>query len=238
MLEVLEEQGLDWPKGQERHRFCEPFCHCGPQARGLAVGGRPEEFRLALPEPLKVQTMLSLALLCGGCVTQPHKLPVVEVSPGIFEGPKPESQADFDALRAKGVRTILSLEMMPWDIWQERRHARRSGIQYLDVPILASPLKPGEKEVKEALQTLHDRSLRPIFIHCLLGEDRNVFIVGLYRIYFQDWTPQAAWAKMLRSGFHDSPRLRGFTTYFWSHTRKPDWVKALSSREGELQVGR
>jgi protein-tyrosine phosphatase len=193
---------------------------------------------LALPELLKVRTMLSLALLCGGCLTQPHQFPVVEVSPGIFEGPKPRSQADFDALRAKGVRTILSLEMMPWDIGPERRHAQRNGIRYRDVPILASPLEPSEKRVKAALLALHDRSLRPVFIHCLLGEDRNVFIVGLYRIYFQDWTPPAAWAEMLRSDFHDSLRLRGFTTYFWSHTRKPDWVKALRSREEEPPVGR
>jgi tyrosine-protein phosphatase SIW14 len=163
---------------------------------------------------------------------------MVEVAPGVFEGPKPRSEADFDALRVKGVRTILSLEMMPWDIGPERRHARQNGIRYRDVPILASPFEPSEKRVKEALLTLHDRSLRPIFIHCLLGEDRSVFIVGLYRIYFQDWTPQAAWAEMLRSDFHDSLRLRGFTTYFWSHTRKPDWVKALRNREGETQAGK
>jgi hypothetical protein len=199
------------------------------------VDGSPEKPCLALAERLKVRTVLSLALLagllCGGCLTQPYQLPVVEVSPGIFEGPKPRSQADFDALRAKGVRTILSLEMMPWDIWLERRHARRNGIRYLDVPILASPLEPSGKRVKEALLLLQDRSLRPIYIHCLLGEDRNVFIIGLYRIYFEDWTPQAAWAGMLRSDFHDSLRLRGFTTYFWRHTRKPEWVKALRRQE-------
>ena len=39
-----------------------------------------------------------------------------------------------------------------------------------------------------------------------------------------DWTPEAAWAEMLRSGFHVRPTLRGFETYFWRHTRKPDWV--------------
>ncbi len=130
-------------------------------------------------------------------------------------------------LRAHGVRTILSLEVAPWDIWVERREAHRYGIRYRSVPILASPLRPPEKRVKKALLVLHDRSLRPIYIHCLLGEDRNTFIIGLYRVYFQDWTPQAAWQEMLRSGFHDAWRLHGFKTYFWSHARKPDWVKRL-----------
>ena len=85
--------------------------------------------------------------------------------------------------------------------------------------------QPREKRVKQALLILNDPSLRPIFIHCLLGQDRNTFIVGLYRVYFQDWTPQAAWQEMLRSGFHSQPRLRGFTTYFWRHTQKPNWVE-------------
>jgi len=110
---------------------------------------------------LRAGGLLSLALLSGllggGCVTKPHTFPVVEVSPGIFAGAKPSSQSDFDALRAKGVRTILSLEMMPWDIWLERKHARRNDMQYRDVTILASPLEPSEKRVKQALVLLHDR---------------------------------------------------------------------------------
>ena len=123
------------------------------------------------------------------------------------------------------MRTILSLEWLPWDVWPERRHARRNAIEYRDVPILASPLEPSEKHVKEALLTLNDACLRPIFLHCLLGKDRTTFIIGLYRVYFQDWTPQAAWAEMLRSGFHRAWRLRGFETYFWHHTQKPDWAR-------------
>ena len=71
---------------------------------------------------------------------------------------------------------------------------------------------------------LSDPALRPIFVHCLLGKDRTALITGLYRVYYQDWTPEAAWAEMLRSGFHVRPTLRGFETYFWGHTKKPDWV--------------
>ncbi len=58
-----------------------------------------------------------------------------------------------------------------------------------------------------------------------LGEDRTAFILGLYRIYFQDWTPEAAWEEMLRSDFHAAFRLRGLSSYFWRHTEKPEWVK-------------
>ena len=80
--------------------------------------------------------------------------------------------------------------------------------------------------MKQALLVLNDPSLRPIFVHCLLGKDRNTFIIGLYRVYFQNWTAQAAWEEMLRSGFRVRLTLRGFEIYFWSHTKKPDWAKA------------
>ena len=133
----------------------------------------------------------SWALVCAGCASEPKQFPVIEVSPGIFEGYKPRTRADFQALKASGVRTILSLQQMPWDVWPEARQARENGLEYRDVPILASPLPPNEKRVKQALLVLDDRSLRPIFVHCLLGKDRNTFIIGLYRVYFQDWTPDA-----------------------------------------------
>ncbi|HEV2392790.1 MAG TPA: hypothetical protein VG146_10555 [Verrucomicrobiae bacterium] len=128
-------------------------------------------------------------------------------------------------LRQQGVRTILSLQTMPWDIWPESRKARHYGLEYRNVPILASPLEPCDEQVRQALLTLADPSLQPVFVHCLLGEDRNVFVVGLYRMYYQHWTPQAAWDEMIRSGFHSALRLRGFTTYFWKHTQIPNWVQ-------------
>jgi len=165
------------------------------------------------------------ALLASGCIAPSRDFALAEVSPGIFVGYKPRKPEHFEALRAKGVRTILSLEQLPWDIWPERRKAEQNGFQYRNVPILASPLKPPEKLVKQALLLLNDPSLRPIYIHCLLGEDRNMFIIGLYRIYFLGWSPEAAWAEMLRSGFHVRWSLRGFELYFWSHTRIPQWAR-------------
>ncbi len=172
---------------------------------------------------------LTAGLLSAGCATHSKPFAITEVAPGVFEGYKPRTEADFKALRARGVHTILSLEELPWDIWPERRKAQRAGIQYLDVPILASPLEPREKDVTAALLFLNDPALRPIFVHCLLGEDRTTFIIGLYRIYFQDWSPQAAWEEMLRSGFHARWSLHGFETYFWHHTQKPDWTTAARS---------
>jgi protein-tyrosine phosphatase len=157
-----------------------------------------------------------------------------EVSPGIFRGSQPTTQADFDFLKVRGVRTILSLQTLPWDIWPERRGAHHNGIEYHNVPIPAFPLAPGERRVQETLLTLTDPSLHPIFVHCSLGRDRTSMIVGLYRVYYQNWTPEAAWDEMLRDGFKVDWTLRGLKTYFWTHTQRPDWAtRSARSREKE-----
>ena len=182
---------------------------------------------------MRAAIFLLITMIAGifgaGCAT-PSKCRPAEVAPGILDGCKPRTQEDFETLRKQGIRTILSLETLPWNIRPERRLARKNGIAYRNVPILASPLKPREKRVKEALLTLADESLHPIFLHCFLGEDRDVFIVGLYRIYYQHWTTEAAWEEMMRSKFHVRRSLRGFETYFWSHTHVPDWVESAKPK--------
>ena len=175
--------------------------------------------RLAAPVGLAILA----ALLASGCVS-PSRFRLRELSPGIYEGCKPTTAAQFEQLRARGIRAILSVQVFTWDIGAEGRQARNHGLIYRNVPILASPLPPSEKQVKQALLLLHDPSLRPIYLHCLLGEDRTTFLLGLYRIYFEDWSPEAAWQEMIRDGFHVRWSLRGFETYFWNHTRKPQWA--------------
>lgn len=173
-----------------------------------------------------------VGLSCAGCATGPKPFVATEVSPGILVGGEPRGQADYDALRARGVRTIVSLQVLPWDVARGRRHAEASGFAFRNAPIVASPLKPSERRVKEALLTLRDPALRPIYLHCKLGRDRAPMIVGLYRVYYQGWTPEAAWDEMLRAGFKVRWSLRGLRTYFWSHSRKPEWVTRDGERSG------
>jgi len=167
-------------------------------------------------------------ILGGGCRGFPECRPSA-AAPGIYTGCKPRTQEDFDGLRQQGIRTILSLETWYMHIEPERRLARENGIGYTNVGIWASPLEPSEKQVKKALLVLRDRSLQPIFVHCFLGEDRNNFIIALYRVYYEDWTAEAAWRELLRSGFHTRMSLRGFTTYYWSHARKPEWAQQTAA---------
>ena len=38
-----------------------------------------------------------------------------QVAPGIYRGSRPREPADFAFLKAQGIKTILSLEAMPWN---------------------------------------------------------------------------------------------------------------------------
>src|SRR5690348_6236640 len=126
-----------------------------------------------------------LLALCAGCATRPPCSPV-QIAPGVFSGCMPASADDFRVLRHHGVRTILSVETMTCHVVPERKLAHQFGMEFRNVPILPSVIPPTERQVKEALLILHDPSLRPVFVHCLVGDDRTSFITGLYRIYFEN----------------------------------------------------
>lgn len=178
---------------------------------------------------------VSAAFCFLGCVAARRPLVTTQVSPGIFTGRQPRDQVDYEALKAQGVRTILSVQVLPWDVARGRRQAELFGITFRNIPVPASVLKPRESLIKQALMTLRDRSLRPIYLHCKLGRDRAVLIVGLYRIYFENWTPEAAWEEMLRSGFKVRWSLRGLRAYFWSHCQKPEWVNETGGGSGSTR---
>lgn len=161
---------------------------------------------------------------CVGCATAPFV--VTEISPGILAGRHPSTEADYEALKAHGVRTVLSLEIKPWSVATGRREAKNAGLIFRNAALLPSPLQPSEHNIRKALLILNDQSLRPIFIHCDLGRDRTALVAALYRVYYEGWTPEAAWNEMLRTGFKVSWTLRGLRTYFWTHTQKPEWVKS------------
>lgn len=169
---------------------------------------------------------LLLGLLLSGCSTPCRTFTLKAISPGLFAGCRPRTQADFDALRAQGVRTILSFQSFKYHTRPERKRAQQNGIKFCDVPMFASPLPPTEAQVKKALLLMRAPGLRPLFIHCLYGRDRTAIVIGLYRVYFEHWSPEDAWAEAVtRWGFKAKWSLWGFRRYYWRHTAIPVWAR-------------
>jgi hypothetical protein len=178
---------------------------------------------VSLRAGLKLAAMLAVGMISSGCVSS--KCKPVEIAPGIFAGCRPETPQDYAALHRQGIRTLLSLETLYCHIEEERVLAAQKGLVYRNIPIAPTPLPPSERHVRDALQTLHDPSLHPIFVHCLIGSDRTTFIAALYRMYYLGWSPEAAWGDMLQTGFHRKWWVYGLKCYFWHHTHTPDWAR-------------
>jgi protein-tyrosine phosphatase len=170
--------------------------------------------------------VLFLVLLCCGCSTAHSSLQITEIAPGVFDGPKPRSQSDFQALREKGIRTIVSLQTLTGDIEPERKRAAKNGFEYVNVPILASPFGPREEKVRQLFEAIAAPSARPVYVHCLLGRDRTGVLMALYRVYYENVSPKDAWEEMIhRGGFRSRWALIGFRVYYWNHCDRPDWVR-------------
>jgi Tyrosine phosphatase family len=175
-------------------------------------------FRLSISFPV--------ALFLSGCVIPPKHFSIHQVTAGIFIGTEPTSQRDFAILKSNGVRTVVSLQCLPWNIRRDAEFARANSMRFQHIPLPAWPFQPSERRVKQAVLVLADKSLQPIFAHCYLGHDRAALVVGLYRIYYENWTPDDAWAEALQNGFKIRWALSGLRNYFWRHCQKPDWARS------------
>ena len=168
----------------------------------------------------------ALTLLLSGCSTTHRSLAISEIAPGVYDGRKPRSDADFKVLREKGIKTIVNLQTMTWDIAPEQKRAVRNGLAFVNIPIVASPFGPREEKVRRLFETMAAATNQPVYVHCLLGRDRTGVLMALYRVYYENSSPKDAWAEMIhRGGFKSSWGLIGFKRYYWRHCERPEWVK-------------
>jgi protein tyrosine/serine phosphatase len=88
-------------------------------------------------------------------------------------------------------------------------------MNYISYP-LSGFFSPSKDKVDSIMQVLNNPYYWPIFIHCKHGQDRTGLIIGLYRVFYQEWTPKEAYQEMIRYGFH--PWLLGLRFYYKKET--------------------
>lgn len=158
------------------------------------------------------RTCLIAAVMMAGSAAAWAEIPrFAVVTPQIYRGGQPESAADYDALRALGVRTILNLRRDD-SVAAERGQAARLGMAFETAGI--HPYEyPTDGLMERALNVLRDPMAAPVFVHCQLGKDRTGLVIGLYRVHEQDWDRREAYEEMKSFGYN--PVLAGLTAYFW-----------------------
>ena len=143
----------------------------------------------------------------------PPSIPIqrfIEVTPDIFRGAHPSDQG-LKILAEEGLKSDIDLENISNVVSAEQGFTSSDGLLFLGQP-MSGHLSPDNQEVDHILALLNDSSNYPVFIHCKYGEDRTGLIVGLYRVFTQNWTASDAYKEMIKNGFH--PSLTALKDYF------------------------
>lgn len=161
-------------------------------------------------------SMLALALWFFSFQAHAQVPPqLMQIDQTVFRGVQPQTDADYAAIKATGINTILNLR---WDksVAQSKIDAESRGFKFLNVPINAVK-GPTDAEIAQVWTILNDPSNGKILFHCTLGRDRTGLISALYRVKVQGWKPADAYKEWTGFGFSNS-FLKALDGYFKSAT--------------------
>jgi protein tyrosine/serine phosphatase len=116
------------------------------------------------------------------------------VADGIYRSARPEIPLGYSALKAREVKTVLSLEGE-----QDHDAVVAAGMESRFVALEAFEPVPIEKF--NSILAIIDAAPRPILIHCLQGHDRTGVVCAAYRIT-HGWSLEDAIEEMDSYGFN------------------------------------
>lgn len=119
---------------------------------------------------------------------------VFEVTPGVFSGSSPETREDFEALRALGVRTIVSVDGARPSV----ESARREGIRYVHLPAGYDGID-GEV-ARAAAAAIELAGPGGVYVHCHHGLHRGPAACATALVRLGRMTPESGEAFLRRAG--------------------------------------
>lgn len=129
-------------------------------------------------------------------LTDDHASPlhnVLRADDDLISGSMPEGDAGFDALKAMGVRTIVSVDGATPDV----ARARARGMRYVHVPV-------GYDGIDAAQARTLARAVRdlpgPVYVHCHHGKHRGPAACAVIAIALDRMEPEAGEAFLRRAG--------------------------------------
>lgn len=139
-------------------------------------------------------------------------LNIIEDSPGVFRGPRPQSRDEVAWLHKEhGIECILSLQsdvLEDDDIDLEQSWVRTLRMFYPDMAFYHESLSviwpPSHKSLTIAvdiIQEMQERKL-PIYVHCAEGRDRSGAVFWAYDVWVRHKTVYDAYSRMRADGFH------------------------------------
>lgn len=111
---------------------------------------------------------------------------VVKYNDKLLRGGLPYSEKGYDFLAEKKIKTVVSIvpdsNLKKW--------ASKHGIKVIDLPFEKS--KGLSAEQRKELINIYRTQSAPFYVHCHGGTHRASACAAVYRINFEDWTPEKA----------------------------------------------
>lgn len=152
---------------------------------------RPSAAPLALLAPILIALGGAAQGPAGPGPSTPERIEVggienaFRLGPSLYSGGDPRSDGDFEALKAHGVRTIISVDGAAPNV----EAARRFGLRYVHLPIGYDGV-PREQAVRLA------RAMRdvpgPVYVHCHHGKHRGPAAAAVCGIVADGWSRERA----------------------------------------------
>jgi protein tyrosine/serine phosphatase len=145
----------------------------------------------------------------------------------LVRGGRPPGEEAIQKLAANGTKFILDLQggdyagnaivgglvpfwekgEKPEEIEQERIWAQQNGIDFISLPLNSLKRVNAENlaNIVKALEIMHqykeaNGSLGKLYMHCAHGVDRTGLVVALYRVLYEGWDVDVAYAEWRLSG--------------------------------------
>jgi tyrosine-protein phosphatase SIW14 len=124
----------------------------------------------------------------------------LKVTESLYRGGQPDSEG-FEQLKQLGVKTIISLRWSSEIRARQRCEAKAMGFQYISIP-LSYFIFPSQSQIDKFFSIVNDPAYQPVFVHCKHGADRTGMMMAFYRMTFENWRVEDAYAEMNKLGFH------------------------------------
>jgi tyrosine-protein phosphatase SIW14 len=135
------------------------------------------------------------------------------VSSDLVRGAQP-SYKGLTLLKKAGVKTIVNLRNEEKWIRSERILSEKLGLKYVSIPLNSFKAIPQEA-IDEFLRHALGPTSQPIFVHCMLGEDRTGLMCASYRMHRDRWPTQKAFDEAVSLGF--KPFLIPLVRAIWNY---------------------
>ena len=125
-------------------------------------------------------------------------------TPILIGGAQPDAESLERLQRFHGpIKTVVNLRgESPNEAWydREREGVEAIGAKWIQLPT-SGYLEPPPETVNAFFDIVEDRANWPVFLHCQMGIHRTGLMLALYRMQYQGWTGEQAWAEMKANGF-------------------------------------